>query len=506
MLYLSDLYEVSALQLSDLSDVDNLDQYIHYFEYMKSEFRKFASLLTFPITIFYEPMYVDRAFRDCYYSFFASKHFQVSKNCQRITLFEGLFSLSDFYCNDTINILKSSIIGTIVIRPLKDGTWGQSLIDPKKLNQKTFFVRTTPYLHIINGIDFIINAYPFSSQDTEMMSCAETSIWTMLNYYGNRYPEYRTVLPSEIISEVDSTSKQRVLPTQGLDYLQKSNLLKRFGFSPRVYSREIYGDTETKRTFHYYVESGIPLTISLNKHSTVCIGHAKNNVPISSITPDSINGFSFVDSSDLHTEYVIIDDNQYPYKIETYDNFSLHDNSKQLVLFTVPLYKRIFLEANAAERIFNAIIRLLFENTTFKFIQDYWELLIHNKSEPIIKRIFLTSSRKYKAFRIRNAYNESESAYYLNLHFPKFIWVMELTTSTYYNSDDKKVLGEIVLDATASKYSNIESIISMRIGKIFTHRMPDDDINCLYKHLNIKKEISDFLKQYENNLIRGGTI
>ena len=337
-----------------------------------------------------------------------------------------------------------------------------------------------------------------------MMSCAETSIWTMLNYYGTRYPEYRTVLPSEIISEVSLSSKQRVLPTQGLDYLQKSNLLKRFGFSPRVYSREVYQDLETKRMFHYYVESGIPLTISLNGHSTVCIGHAKANISISSVDSElikSINNFSFIDSADVHNEYVIIDDNQYPYKLEEYDQFSIHDTSKKLRFFTVPLYKRIFLEANAAKRIFDKVLEVLFGKLTF--VYQHWESLAENKSEPIVERMFLASSRKYKAFRIRTANNKTESAFYLGLPFPKFIWVMELTTSSYYESEDKKVLGEIILDATASKYSNIDSIIAVRIGKIFTYRLPNEDILQLSRRF-AEVDINDSLKQYENNLVRGG--
>ena len=498
-------YDVSLLKVSTLSDISELKHYIRCFKYMEKDFNIFASMLNFPISIVYEENYVDRVFRDCYYSFFASKHFDIPKNCQRISLFEGEISLSDFYNEYTSKHLHELFIGTIVIKPLRVGAWGTTLIDPKKLNQKTFYVRTTAYHQIINGVNFTIDAYPFSSQDSEMMSCAETSIWTMLNYYGTRYPEYRTVLPSEIISEVNLSSEQRSLPTLGLNYLQKSNLLKKFGFSPRVYIREIYGDLETKRIFHYYVESGIPLTISLDKHSTVCIGHAKSKTEISSVNNNlirEINGFSFIDSADLHNEYVIIDDNQYPYKIEEYDNFSIHKNSKQLKMFTVPLYKKIFLEANAAKRIFDRVLEALFSG--IPDIVSHWGTLSNNNSEPIIERVFLTSSRKFKAFRISTAHNEKESDYYLRLPFPKFLWIMELTISSYYKSNDKKVLGEIILDATASKNSGFESIIAIRIGKIFAYRLPNEKIDDLFMRIHIINEINENINQYINNLHRGG--
>lgn len=496
---------VLALRLSSNMDVKDLSGKIEYFQYMEDEFVKFTNLLSFPITIILEKTYVDRTFRDCYYYFYASKHFQVEKNCQRITLFEGEYTLSDFYNEEKTTKLKNDIIGTIVIRPLIYGAWGRTLIDPKKLNQKEFYVRTTKYQQIINGIEFTINAYPFSSQDVEVMSCAETSVWTILNYYGTRYSEYRTVLPSEIISEISLISKERVLPTQGLTYLQKSNILKKFGFSPRVYSRDVYGDIETKRVFHYYVESGIPLTISLNNHSTVCIGHVKTNSLVSSVDSGlkrTIGGYTFVDSADMHDEYVIIDDNQFPYKLEKYDQFSIYQTSKKLKLFAVPLNKRIFLEANAAKRIFDKIIELLFDK--IDYIRKYWMVISKSKSNAVVERIFLTSSRKYKAFRIRTANNAKESAFYLDMSFPKFIWVMELTTDLHYDDSDSVVLGEIVLDATASKYSNFESIIAIRIGKVLSYRKPDEGSSIVFDRIQLVDEINDHITQYENNLMKGG--
>lgn len=501
-------YEENLLvfHLDKHDDVYSIKDLIPYFGGMEKNFYDFAGLLQFPITVVLEKTYVDKDYRDCYYHFYASKHFEVSKNCQRITLFEGDFSKWDF-TEDKHDLLQDSIIGTITIRPIKGGAWGRTLIDPRKLHQHEFYVRTTTYKFILNGLSFTIRAYPFASQDGEMMKCAETSIWTILNYFGTRYSEYRTVLPSEIISTVGVSSMQRVLPSQGLDYLQKSNLLKKFGFSPKVYSRDIYDDEATGRMFHYYVESGIPIAISLSGHSTVCIGHARRNLHVDT-TPDlkttSFNGYRFIDSADLHNEYVMIDDNQYPYKLEIYDNFSIHKGRNKLVYFTVPLYKRIFLEANAAKRIFDRVIEDLFSKPKFTDVQKHWDQITCGMSKDIVERVFLTSSRKYKAFRINNASTNIEKSYYSNLLFPKFIWVMELSSSESYENDKNMVYGEIVLDATSSNSAGAESIIMIRIGKIFSFRMPDESFEHLKLRIFEKRGVQETFLQYNNNLLKGG--
>ena len=491
---------IQRLYVSNLNDIYDLKNYIPYFEYMEKSFYEFAKQFDFPISILHEDFYVDRTFRDSYYTYFASKHFTVPKNCQRISIFEGNVDLYDFYDINKHKTIQDSFIGTIVIRPLRAGTWGKTLIDPNKLHQKPFYVRTTQYNLIINGVQLKISAYPFSSQDTETMTCAETSIWTMLDYYGNRYPEYRTVMPSDIISEVNLSSDERVLPSHGLSYLQKSNLLKKFGFSPRVYERQKYGDVMTKKIFHYYVESGIPLTISLSGHSTVCIGHSAQMKDIASVSAENrINGIDFYDSADFYDDYVIIDDNQTPYVVETYDNFSIHPKSKKLLRFTVPLYKRIFLEASDAKGIFDTILKNILQIPS---INSCFAKHSISKSNPVIKRLFLTSSRKFKAFRVVNTQNHYESDYYSKIPFPKFVWVLELSG---YNSYKNEVFGEIVLDATAGRYSGFDSVILIRIDKFFAYRLSNESFDSLVTRLTYTLNINSTTKQYLNNLLPGGT-
>lgn len=49
------------------------------------------------------------------------------------------------------------------------------------------------------GVKLFIEGFPHSSQDSETITCAETTIWAAMEYFGTRYSDYKPVLPSTII-------------------------------------------------------------------------------------------------------------------------------------------------------------------------------------------------------------------------------------------------------------------------------------------------------------------
>lgn len=485
-------FGIQVITLDKKEDIDELRKVVSTFE--EAWMKLLVSTLKFPITIVYENSYVDKLFRDTYYTYFSSKHFEISRTCERLTLFEGDFSYADFLNNALFDILQKSIIGMIVLRPTKINAIGRTLLNPDKMYIGKMYVQQARFEICLLGKLYTIWAYPFTSQDTETMSCAETSIWTILEYYGTRYSEYRTVLPSEILSELGNVSDERVLPSHGMDFRQKSSLLKKFGFHPRAYSKQIYED-DFRKLFHYYVESGIPITLSLPGHSVVCIGHAAEEYDISNISSTVIEKLNYVDSSAFINRYVMIDDNNIPYSIEEYDHFSVFD--RKVKLFTVPLYKRIFLEANDASTIFEFLLGRI--SSLIKRHVSAWRLDYEEKKNPLVKRIFLTSSRKYRKVRVTNACSVETKKFYSEMLMPKFIWMCEI--ATYKRYKNRKIFGEIVLDATASRYDHINSTILIRIGDIVGYREPDEDFSMLIKRLQYRMAGFDIeFNLYENNL------
>lgn len=502
----------SITKVRSESDVEFIFSNPHCTKNDASRLKRIFELISYPFVIFSESDYIDKVYRDSYYTFFSNKHIDLERNCTRISMFNDTsltLNIEDF-SQENEEILKAHFVGSIVLRPLSGCFIGRTLLDPSKLHIAASYIRTTPFNHILYGHEFSIEAFPFSSQDSETMTCAETSVWSILEYYGTRYPEYRTILPSNIIKKLEDMSYERNLPSRGLTYQAVTALLKTFGFSPRLYAREVYmkekDDREAKsfrRIFHYYIESGIPIALGIvrkntdsgieEKHSIVAIGHTKRKM-----TPEAerLGDLPFVNTADLYNEYIIMDDNSIPYTVEQYDQFSLFNNGKA-TCFSVPLYKRIFMEAKDAEDI---IYELLENPSLQKKIKDTMPV---NDSTPLMARIYLTSSRKYKKLRGRLSASLETAAFYQQLAYPKFLWVAELTTYEKYG--DEEIYGEIVLDATADRNNPEDSIICMRFLSSFSYRMPDESVTVLGDfHKFADASANDTYKMYKNNLNEGG--
>ena len=126
--------------------------------------------------------------------------------------------------------------------------------------------------------------------------------------------------------------------------------------------------------------------------------------------------------------------------------------------------------------------------------------LLKYNSEPLIMRLFLTASRNFKKFRIKKAEAMEEKLLYSKMKYPKFILVCEFSTFFTYTRE-KKVIGEIVLDATASGEAVFDSIIAIRIGRYNGYRETFENIECLFNRLeNYVERYSMKYPLYRNNL------
>lgn len=251
----------SVVKVDSESDIDSFLESQHCANSDTVRLKRIFTLVSYPFVIFVESDYVDKVYRDSYYTFFSNKHISPERNCIRLSIFKGELSslnIEDFSQKNEDN-LQAQFVSSIVLRPLPCYFIGRTLLDPSKLKIPASYIRTTSFSCVLYGHELSVNAFPFSSQDSETMTCAETSVWSILEYYGTRYPEYRTVLPSNMIKKLENMSYERNLPSKGLSYQSVTALLKTFGFSPRLYARQAYMkgecDVEVKMfrlIFHYY--------------------------------------------------------------------------------------------------------------------------------------------------------------------------------------------------------------------------------------------------------------
>lgn len=438
------------------------------------------------ITFVIEEYYVDRVYRDSYYTYYSCKHFCYNRYCKRLFMFFGKLS-TKFNCDITCmptRELQKLFIGCMVIRPLNTGKIGRSLLNPYYFTEfDNTYVRYAIYDVTMFGKRLYVEAFPYSMQDEETTSCAEITILNLLDYFSKKYAEYKYFLPSEIINIAIRNGYERRLPTKGLDYLLISKVFMEAGFYPVLYNSDKLEDpSKFKRILHYYIESGIPIGIGLEinkntKYSIVCIGHGKVDIrriekKQYSISNDKNYHIWLIDSSDMVSEYIVMDDNRKPYsryewKEGDSENPSLLDKWKPEYLM-VPLYRRMFLEAADAYDICTSILA---DNALGIQRQIPNIGTIDN---PVVIRLFMASARGFKNHRIErfSDVNCDIRERYINTPFPRFVWVCEL----YLKSDyPKQCVGEIIIDATAAANAKMGSVILLHYPNVVFQQLPDGE-------------------------------
>ena len=590
-----------------LENENDILNYCREIPYINAQtFLNICKLYKFPITVICQKQYIDKMYRDAYYIYLSHLHFDMERNCQRLALFSGNIPFERFFDYDCHVKLQEQFLGTIVVRPSynysTEYTIGRTLLNPYKMKKNFKYIRTTKYKVTICGQTYSVDAFPFSNQHGDVLRCAETSVWALMEYYGTHFENYSVVMPSTISNWTSKELPERSLPSEGLTYSQISSLLKTFNFEPRIYERIAYDDEikisrdqfvkqllegrdfkgllrieleenteeiisndtldlpnvdqieieaeqlaqkiddeikdilkkeqdkhkeKVKKTgelrqvslqnlFHYYVESGIPLITAVCNtreeihHSIVIIGHEERSPYRQSREYIQTQSFQYgnlniIDSSVLYERYITVDDNQYPYRSEKFDHFSIFQNCK-VEAFIVPLYRHIMLDAESAVSIIETVYRdsnNLIQSTLEQLEEEEKGCQGNSIDNPVVLRYYLTTSRSFVEFRNRDTEYMEEKLFYDTTTFPKFVWVGEYSTLELYRKG--KILGEIIVDATAPKYSGMGAIIAMRFGGRCASRQTDESPEILQQKLcDLKEQQARLIYSlYVKNLQKG---
>lgn len=447
-----------------------------------------------------ETNYVDKVYRDSYYTYYSSKGIKYERNSVKIGIFTTKVDISDFRDAEKHDFLRVNYGGFIVLRPTYPKIFGRSLIGPKVLKNGNFYYTGVKINTTCLGVKLDIVGFPHMNQDIETMTCAETTVWAMMEYFGNKYPEYTPTLPSKIHKSIEAVVHERQIPSKGLALHEISYCLKKNGFGTLIY-RNSYPSNNFYDNLTTYIESGIPVVTALEystiKHATICVGFKKIlNPDIEALSSINLSerkilnlpaNFKLFDWSQIVRKFVFIDDNFPPYQFSPLDNCAQYYPSNtefqqcKLTYFIVPLYPKIYLEVNMARE--------------FLFNYLFGVLKIQHIADNVLTRFYLASARSYRNYIASNEEFEPKLKNELmKLHLPKFIWVCELSTKDLMMSTPRMANGLIILDATEA---NTRSTYPIR-GALF-----DKSLNIFDSEIRSFKPLTLDLqpfKIYENNL------
>jgi hypothetical protein len=211
--------------------------------------------------------YIEKYYRDTYYYFFSKKHKEHERDSIRISFFKNGISIKDFINPGKKDTIENAFLGFITIRPTSVRIIGHSFLSPKILKENSFVVCLCRKKVLISGLELQIYGFPFCSQDNEAITCAESVLINLLDYFSCKFPEYQQLLPSKIHEILKNNSYERQLPTTGIDAINMSFVLKEIGFGTKLYSKKAYQDDVFKSLIYTYLESGIPIVVNLENEN-----------------------------------------------------------------------------------------------------------------------------------------------------------------------------------------------------------------------------------------------
>jgi len=426
-----------------------------------------------------EHPYVDKDYRDTYYHYYATKNSAYSRNSIRLSFFLNSVEETHFRDPAQFDAIQSGYLGFLSVRPTFPKVIGRSVIDKRAFSKDDCVICPMPLNATANGLKLDVTGFPHSSQDGEATTCAETTLWSVLQYFGNKYAEHAPVLPSQASKVLTQFSVERIVPSKGLQAGQVSYAFKEFGFGVKIYSKAEYGYTPFFQLIRMYVESGIPVIGFLSNgsigHAISIVGRAKPSAADIASLPetDYPDGLKVSEFADLDIEYVFMDDNHAPYRTgllsnpaKAYEGVDDRFKGCELIYFLVPLHRRVYLEAGSAR---TQVISLL--TSPLKPFT--------NKS--ILIRTFLSSSRSFKHAIASNPTMDPDAKEFLiHASMPKFVWVAEISDKTLIANGEAHSL--VVLDATEPKQPSI--IAAMFNG------------TCVYRDLTSEITIALPLRPY----------
>ena len=435
------------------------------------------------------------------FSHLYSKVFEPFPNyATRLHFFKSRISEMDDVAHT--DLAQAEYFGYCVLRPLRIGKVGRTIIKPAIMDEERYFhICTAIYHSHINGRDFPITGTPFIQQDSMLMCCSHAAVWVCTRYMHSAFG-FSEVLPHEI-AEVASKSfltGERTVPTEGLSQLEIFNCFQTLGYSPFMLNKprkeEYRDDSELEkalevwkpiRNIYRYIESGIPVVVLVPNHAIVAVGHTLSKNRWHSPLKQKMDQTASILFSDEWVDgFIVQDDTGHPYTIlprseedelifkkeiphllpPEHQRYRIAESD--ITGYIVPLPEKIYITAEHLDSIIKGILidgpialNLYFDALNASARNKMAEQFITsmaNDSNPLVLRIYASESTKYKSALNNLDYNgisRSLAKKLIELHLPRFIWVVEITTADYMANDhsQRKVLAQLLIDATGNKFA-----------------------------------------------------
>jgi hypothetical protein len=430
-------------------------------------------------TVVVESNYVDTEFLDEFRTHYCASFRCYSTLCKRIHFFSNSFTKKEV---PTLNLAEQGYLGFSIIRPIGSFCTGRTiLISPKHDGDTMFTLCKTGFEANLAGNKLSVEGMPFMQQDTNVGVCAQAAIW-MASLYMHQKFNFPHFSPSQVTAA--ATKSLTIGPVRrGLVPEQIVTGLREMGYTPVIFTH--YDDEVTSRLIYAYIESELPvimlLQVGTEGHAVVVVGHDFNYQTY--IDPSWESNMHWIDRFYIHDDAVA------PYTQmlvrgcvgrERDVSYSVRENARYIV---VPVPPAITMQAND---VFDHL------DTLMERLNDLVDLF-GLKAEPfhfsdaeltgIVLRTYLRASNDFKV-GLSTGMSELFQHRYKSMCMPRYIWVTEVSKQEYINkprSQDRKIIGEIIIDSTADRHAHMESYLAIHLlGRMIVKHPNEDEPYALY--------------------------
>lgn len=328
---------------------------------------------------------------------------------------------------------EKNYLGFITLRPIEELAISLSFIyvnwNHNLFSNNTSFVMTYSKDVHYKGKKITIQTYPFFAQDSIVTCCADANLIMLSKYFSNKYG---VLFQGKTDSAFSNNSKMHQLPKKiSLNLLQK--MLTEVGISYRTLN---YFDADKMNAKNWneiqmyidaYIESGLPVILSLDGHVVQLIGHLG------------------VEKDD-NKEYIVYDDSGH---LEKICNGSAENNKHSFAYsFSIKQIKnyiqkekitKFSLLMSEHERIYIDFKR--YQIYLFEHLRGYAQLDENkstilstifddeNLSDKVLLRNIIVDNSLLKEFlsEQKTAEQESQILALLNHNLPHYLWYTEIS-------------------------------------------------------------------------------
>ena len=454
-----------------------------------------------------EPDYVDRDYRDEFANVYAKSFRSYPDRCTRVHFFARSIK-----CRGDLRSDDPDYLGYCVLRPVEVGIVGRTLLRPWRSLDRAYFLSVQEAEVHIAGVRLKATGAPFIQQDGMAITCAQSSMWMVLRYISSIVP-MRLAGPYEIsrVSAAESPFEQRIVPSSGLSARSMVQGFKNLGLGTLFEMRPSIehekgvdcaqalwmAGWDPVARIYASIESRMPVIALLNSdgrfgHAVTVVGHlhrpevvsltkAISRAKLRRSTGDKV----IVPSHEWTDAFIVHDDSTGPYRILPVDERArkeLESEEPYCRLLTPkeyahvegsvtglvsPMPDKVYLTGDVADE--QATSFLSYSGTVDE-LQDAERCQVrsaralmdsmNNEKDPaVIRTYFIRSEDFKKALQVSDGSQDDEMLpkvrdAFLATPMPTYIWLSEISTLSLFSSareQDRRIVGEMVLDATSNK-------------------------------------------------------